>query len=194
MLRDGKGALCCAWVCCLSSVRSRSGQPCSPARNGRFARPCARSATSRLASGRSPAQLASFSQVPPGCGPDRGRAWPPWSSSAARPSSFFGLVVPQPRDGRLPPGAFARGPSRDTSSPEYRLPRLAGAPHAHPPNCRRPSRFCSPSHPRSRLTCRSGAFFFALFARRRLLPTPLRTGRENENPVRNFLRLGSLDI
>ena len=35
-----------------------------------------------MSSGRSPARLVSFSRVPPRCGPDRGRAWHLWSSSA----------------------------------------------------------------------------------------------------------------
>ena len=41
------------------------GQPCSPLRNGRFARPCDRSAYTYTPSGRSPARLVTFSQVPP---------------------------------------------------------------------------------------------------------------------------------
>ena len=74
-------------------VRPRSGQRCSPARNGRFARPCDTplvpasrfglrpqgicSPYTYMSSGHSPARLVSFSQVPPRCGPDRGRAWHP---------------------------------------------------------------------------------------------------------------------
>ena len=46
-------------------VRLASPQRCSPARNGRFARPCDRSAYTYTPSGRSPARLASFSRVPP---------------------------------------------------------------------------------------------------------------------------------
>ena len=42
------------------------GQPCSPTRNGRFARPCDRSAYTYTPSGRSPALLVSFSRVPLG--------------------------------------------------------------------------------------------------------------------------------
>ena len=48
-----------------SSVRLASPQRCSPARNGRFARPCDRSTYTYTSSGRSPARLVSFSQVPP---------------------------------------------------------------------------------------------------------------------------------
>ena len=48
-----------------SSVRLASPQRCSPARNGRFARPCDRSTYTYMSSGRSPARLVSFSQVPP---------------------------------------------------------------------------------------------------------------------------------
>ena len=55
-------------MCCVglpSIVRLASPQRCSPARNGRFARPCGRSAYTYTPSDRSPARLASFSQVPP---------------------------------------------------------------------------------------------------------------------------------
>ena len=64
-----------------SSVRLASPQQCSPARNGRFARPCDTplapasrfglrpqgicSTYTYMSSGRSPARLVSFSQVPP---------------------------------------------------------------------------------------------------------------------------------
>ena len=59
------------------NVRLCFGQPCSPTRNGRFARPCDHSAYTYTPSGRSPARLVSFSQVPPGCGPKQSRAWHP---------------------------------------------------------------------------------------------------------------------
>ena len=52
-------------VCLPSSVRLCFGQPCSPTRNGRFARPCDRSTYTYMSSGRSPARLVSFSRVPP---------------------------------------------------------------------------------------------------------------------------------
>ena len=148
-------------------VRPRSGQRCShpcqgirfadsslrssgdTTRNGRFARPCDRSAYTYTPSGRSPARLASFSRVPPrsalrNCGfvpkpcfcglsarlsasplktlrvfrrlpgPDRGRAWHLWSSSArcsgSRPHSL------RRRSRRL------RGDTRrNASSAGYRL-------------------------------------------------------------------------
>ena len=65
-----------------SSVRLCFGQPCSPTRNGRFARPCDRSTYTYTASGSSPVQSASPKRVPLGCGPDRDRAWHLWSSSS----------------------------------------------------------------------------------------------------------------
>ena len=46
-------------------MRLASPQRCSPARNGRFARPCDRSTYTYMSSGRSPARLVSFSRVPP---------------------------------------------------------------------------------------------------------------------------------
>ena len=61
--------LYCAVLCCAGlpvNVRLCFGQPCSPTRNGRFARPCDHSAYTYTPSGRSPARLVSFSQVPPG--------------------------------------------------------------------------------------------------------------------------------
>ena len=76
--------VCCGLLCAglPSSVRSRSGQPCSPTRNGRLARPCDTplvpasrfglrpqgicSTYTYMSSGRSPALLVSFSWVPPG--------------------------------------------------------------------------------------------------------------------------------
>ena len=61
-------------------------------------------------------------------GPDRGRAWPPWSSSAARPSPFFGRVVPQPRVFALLPAPRARHIPRYVVG-EAPPPRLAGVPH-----------------------------------------------------------------
>ena len=59
--------LCCAGL--LDIVRSRSGQPCSPSRNGRLARPRDRSAYTYTPSGRSPALLVSFSRGPLGQAP-----------------------------------------------------------------------------------------------------------------------------
>ena len=49
----------------------------------------------------------------------------PWSSSAARPSSFFGLAVPQPLAAARPPAPRIRHLRRDTASAGYRLPCLA---------------------------------------------------------------------
>ena len=79
-------------------------------------------------SGSRPEQAAAPKRVPPGCGPDRGREWPPWSSSAARPSPFFGRVVPQPRVFALLPAPRARHIPRYVVG-EAPPPRLAGVPH-----------------------------------------------------------------
>jgi hypothetical protein len=49
---------------CLFNVRLVSPQRCSPSRNGRFARPSARSMYTSTFSGRSPAQIGSFSKAP----------------------------------------------------------------------------------------------------------------------------------
>ncbi len=98
-----------------SNVRSRSGQRCSPSRNGRLARPCDRSAYTYTPSGRSPALLVSFSRVPPRCGPDRDRAWHPRE---------FGAVL----------GVSASHTSSD------RLRRLGPRPRVIPRSLRRRSR------------------------------------------------------
>ena len=110
-------------VCLPSSVRSRSGQRCSPSRNGRLARPCDRSAYTYTPSGRSPARLVSFSRVPPRCGPDRDRAWHLWSSSSRS-------VAPRPRS-RSPRRLSRRlhgVTRRNASSAEYRLLALRRVP------------------------------------------------------------------
>ena len=127
------------------------GQPCSPLRNGRFARPCDRSAYTYTPSGRSPARLVSFSRVPPGsalrnCGfvPK-----PCFCGLSARPSAsplktlrvFRRLSGPKqsrawhPRElgpvgvrpsltsgkSASPPARCIHRPLRDTSSAGYRL-------------------------------------------------------------------------
>jgi len=51
-------------ACLPDNVRLASPQRCSPARNGRFARPCDRLLYTYTAAGRSPARLVSFSRVP----------------------------------------------------------------------------------------------------------------------------------
>ncbi len=111
--------LYCAVLCCAGlpvNVRLCFGQPCSPTRNGRFARPCDHSAYTYTPSGRSPARLVSFSQVPPGCGPKQSRAWHLWSSSArcsgARPHS---------RSLRRRSRRLRGDTRRNASSPGYRL-------------------------------------------------------------------------
>ena len=102
-----------------SSVRLCFGQRCSPARNGRFARPCDLSAYTYTSSGSSPAQLASPCFGPFRYDPNRGRAWhprefgavlgvsaslpllaPPLPSSSRRyaPQSFVGGYASSPCD------------------------------------------------------------------------------------------------
>ena len=106
-----------------SSVRLCFGQPCSPTRNGRLARPCDRSTYTYMSSGRSPARLASFSRVPLGFGPKQSRAWHLWSSSSRS-------VAPRPRS-RSPHHLSRRlhGVTRRyASSAEYRLLALRRVP------------------------------------------------------------------
>ena len=106
-----------------SSVRLCFGQPCSPTRNGRFARPCDRSTYTYMSSGRSPALLVSFSWVPPGFGPKQSRAWHLWSSSSRS-------VAPRPRS-RSPRRLSRRlhgVTRRNASSAEYRLLALRRVP------------------------------------------------------------------
>ena len=106
-----------------SSVRSRSGQRCSPSINGRLARPCDRSAYTYTPSGRSPARLVSFSQVPLRCGPKQSRAWHLWSSSSRS-------VAPRPRS--CSPRRLSRRlhgvTRRNASSAEYHLLALRRVP------------------------------------------------------------------
>ena len=123
----GLAVLYCS-ACLPDIVRPLSGQRCSPARNGRFARPCDRSTYTYMSSGRSPARLVSFSQVPPGCGPKQSRASHLWSSSArcsgARPHSRS----LRRRSRRL------RGDTRRNASSVDTPPRLATCLTAHPTN------------------------------------------------------------
>ena len=122
-----------------SSVRLCFGQRCSPARNGRFARPCDTplvpasrfglrpqgicSTYTYMSSGRSPARLVSFSQVPLRCGPKQSRAWHLWSSSSRS-------VAPRPRS-RSPRHLSRRlhgVTRRNASSAEYHLLALRRVP------------------------------------------------------------------
>ena len=96
-----------------SSVRLCFGQPCSPTRNGRLARPCDRSTYTYMSSGRSPALLVSFSWVPPGFGPKQSRAWHLWSSSSRS-------VAPRPRSPSLP---LRVGQRTALTTDKRRLPR-----------------------------------------------------------------------
>ena len=111
-----------------SSVRLCFGQPCSPTRNGRFARPCDRSTYTYMSSGRSPARLVSFSQVPPRCGPDRGRAWHPREFGAVLVVSAS-LPLPAPP---LPSSSRRYAPQCVVGG--IPPPRLATCLTAHPTN------------------------------------------------------------
>ena len=102
-------------------MRPRSGQPCSPSRNGRLARPCDRSTYTYTSSGRSPALLVSFSRVPLGVGPDRDRAWHPRVLGPVGGRSSL-----TPEKSASPPARCIHRPQRDTSSADT-PPRLARA-------------------------------------------------------------------
>ena len=115
-------------VCLPSNVRSRSGQRCSPSRNGRLARPCDRSAYTYTPSGRSPARLVSFSRVPPRCGPDRDRAWHPREFGAVLGGSAS-LPLPAPP---LPSSSRRYAPQCFVGW--IPPPRLATCLTAHPTN------------------------------------------------------------
>jgi len=99
-----------------SSVRLCFGQPCSPTRNGRLARPCDRSTYTYMPSGRSPALLVSFSWVPLGFGPKQSRAWHPRELGYRHMRSS----LPSGKSAS-PPARCIHRPQRDTSSAEYRL-------------------------------------------------------------------------
>ena len=112
-----------------SSVRLCFGQPCSPTRNGRFARPCDRSTYTYMSSGRSPARLVSFSRVPPGCRPKTKPRVAPLVEFVAKRRTSASLPLPAPSlpasSRRYAPQCFVGGipPSR-----------LATCTTAHPPN------------------------------------------------------------
>ena len=134
----------------LPTLRPRSGQPCSPFETGVLLvrRPARRTPVRRRGRVLSkPPRLKGFRPAAArhtgfALGyplatlgphfvrrlPDRGRVWPPWSSSAARPSPFFGRVVPQPRVFALLPAPRARHIPRYVVG-EAPPPRLAGVPH-----------------------------------------------------------------
>ena len=142
-----------------SSVRSRSGQPCSPSRNGRLARPCDRSAYTYTPSGRSPARLVSFSRVPLGGGPDRDRAWHPRELGKRRTCSSLASGK-----SATPPARCIHRPQRDTSSAEYRLlVSLASAGASRELSSRR-SPALAPHTCAVSPTFRCGAFFFVVSA------------------------------
>ena len=112
-----------------SSVRLCFGQPCSPTRNGRFARPCDRSTYTYMPSGRSPARLVSFSRVPPGYRPKTKPRMAPLVEFVAQRRASASLPLPAPSlpssSRRYAPQCFVGGipPSR-----------LATCTTAHPPN------------------------------------------------------------
>ena len=112
-----------------SNVRLCFGQPCSPTRNGRFARPCDRSTYTYMSSGRSPARLVSFSRVPPGCRPKTKPRMAPLVEFVAKRRTSASLPLPAPSlpasSRRYAPQCFVVGipPSR-----------LATCTTAHPPN------------------------------------------------------------
>ena len=141
-----------------SSVRLCFGQPCSPTRNGRFARPCDRSTYTYMSSGRSPARLVSFSRVPPRCGPDRDRAWHPREFGAVLGGSAS-LTLPAPplpsSSRRYAPQCFVGG---------IPPPRLATCLTAHPTNRVVACRSVRHSPPRPLPHLSIGAFFFVAFA------------------------------
>ena len=113
----------------LPTLRPRSGQPCALSiLGGLHACATARRTRVRLRVA-SRANRRQSATVCPASDPDRGRVWPPWSSSAARPSPFFGRVVPQPRVFALLPAPRARHIPRYVVG-EAPPPRLAGVPHS----------------------------------------------------------------
>ena len=112
----------------LPTLRPRSGQPCALSILG-VLHACATARRTRVRLRvASRANRRQSATVCPASDPDRGRAWPPWSSSAARPSPFFGRVVPQPRVFALLPAPRARHIPRYVVG-EAPPPRLAGVPH-----------------------------------------------------------------
>ena len=143
----------------LDNVRLCFGQPCSPTRNGRLARPCNRSAYTYTPSGRSPALLVSFSWVPPGFGPKQSRAVHPRVLGKRRIRSSLASGK-----SATPPARCIHRPQRDTSSPEYRLlvSRAFGGASRELSSRRSPA--LAPHTSAVSPTFRYGAFFFVAFA------------------------------
>ena len=128
----------------------------------------------------------------------------PWSRSAARPSSFIGLVVPQPLAAAWPPAPCIRHLRRDTASAGYRLSCLACIWHITRAKraAKRSLEVCADREPAARLSLLQSAspskppapwmrrvFLRSIFARRRLWPTPL----SNPRSVRPLALLADLD-
>ena len=151
-------------VCLSSNVRSRSGQRCSPSRNGRLARPCDRSAYTYTPSGRSPARLVSFSRVPPRCGPDRDRAWHPRVLGKRHMRSS----LPSGKSA-APPARCIHRPQRDTLSAGYRLLVSRASAGASRELSSRRSPALAPHTCAISPTFRCGAFLFVAPCARRLV-------------------------
>ena len=149
--------LCCAGL--PDIVRSRSGQPCSPSRNGRLARPRDRSAYTYTPSGVSPAVIVSLSKVPPGFGPKQSRAW--HSRELGQGDACSSLPSGK---SSTPPARCIHHSRHDASSAGYRL--LAsfalGVASREPESRRSPA--LAPRTRRLAPTFLCGAFFFVASA------------------------------
>ena len=151
---------CCAGL--PDNVRLASPQRCSPARNGRFARPCDRLLYTYTAAGRSPARLVSFSRVPLRW---RRRSKPRMASSGAGLTAHafvspFGEKLDSSRAlhppsaaryfvGGIPPPCLARVRWRITRTVVAPFPC---APLSYGNNCQGPIA-CDFAHPLSALPC-----------------------------------------
>ena len=142
-----------------SSVRLASPQRCSPARNGRFARPCNRSAYTYTPSGRGPVESAAPRKVPLGYDPDRGRAWHP--RELGQGDAYSSLPSGK---SSTPPARCIHHSRHDASSAEYRLlASFAPGVASREPESRR-SPALTPRTRRLGPTFRCGAFFFVASA------------------------------
>ena len=170
------------WLVCAglpSSVRLCFGQPCSPTRNGRFARPCDRSTYTYMPSGRSPARLVSFSRVPPGVGPKQSRAG--HSRELGKRHMRSSLASGK---SATPPARCIHRPLHDTSSAGYRLlVSRASCGASREPE----SRFSPALIPRTCAvspTFRQGAFFFVASTLADLSSARLTTCTRNHTSIR----------
>jgi len=161
-----------------SSVRSRSGQRCSPSRNGRLARPCDRSAYTYTPSGCSPALLVSFSWVPPGFGPKQSRAVHPRELGKHRMRSS----LPSGKSA-TPPARCIHRPQRDTSSAGYRLLVSRASCGASRELSSRRSPALAPHTCAVSPTFRYGAFFFVASALAAVPPARLASCVRNHTSI-----------